>query len=350
MEKNFSNIKYYITLMEEVLTDIFLIKEKGAWGAFKPTQNIYILAGNDGLIYDAGYGDKRKVRYLINQINKIKTLFKEENRKFNLSRLLISHAHPDHFSGAIKLRKYLGIKIILTEKTARKLSDIKYFSQNFETSNEKVLKKKKSWFKRFKSYFLTKFGHFFFKRVYGLTLIKNPDIVIPENCEILINGEKWKIFPSPGHSSDHISLYNEKKGVLFSGDNVLSSITTWLGPPDSNLEDYVNSVKEISNLPNLKLILGAHGSIIKDPRQRLNKILKHRKDRTKQIKELVMKNNRNGITSTAITKELYPGESRMKHRMAKGYIVLTLQYLEKNQKIYSKIDKKNKIKYFPIKG
>ncbi len=39
MEKNFSNIKYYITLMEEVLIDIFLIKEKGAWGAFKPTQN-----------------------------------------------------------------------------------------------------------------------------------------------------------------------------------------------------------------------------------------------------------------------------------------------------------------------
>ncbi len=30
MEKNFSNIKYYITLIEEVLTDIFLIKEKGA--------------------------------------------------------------------------------------------------------------------------------------------------------------------------------------------------------------------------------------------------------------------------------------------------------------------------------
>lgn len=43
MEKNFSNIKYYYTLMEEVLTDIFLIKEKGAWGAFKPTQNIYIV-------------------------------------------------------------------------------------------------------------------------------------------------------------------------------------------------------------------------------------------------------------------------------------------------------------------
>lgn len=31
--------------MEEVYQDIFLIKEKGGWAAFKPTQNIYILTG-----------------------------------------------------------------------------------------------------------------------------------------------------------------------------------------------------------------------------------------------------------------------------------------------------------------
>ena len=336
--------------MKEVYPGIFAIKEEGARSTYKPTQNIHIIAGNNGLIYDAGYGNKKTVKYLVTKINKLKTLFKERNKEFNLSRLLISHAHPDHFSGAIKLRKYLGIKIILTEKTAKKLSDKKYFSQNFESSNEKGTKKKKSWFKRIKNFFLIKIGYFFFKKVYGLKLIKNPDIIIPENCGILINGEKWKIFPSPGHSSDHISLYNEKKGVLLAGDNVLSSITTWLGPPDSNLGDYINSVKEISNLPNLKLILGAHGSPIKNPRQRLNEILEHRKKRTKQIEELVIKSEGNGITSTEIIKEFYPSESRMKHRMAKGYIVLTLQYLEKNKKIYSKIDKKNKIKYFPIKG
>jgi len=40
----------------------------------------------------------------------------------------------------------------------------------------------------------------------------------------------------------------------------------------------------------------------------------------------------------------------IKYQMAKGYVTLTLQYLEKNQKIYRKIDKKNKIKYFPIKS
>lgn len=40
----------------------------------------------------------------------------------------------------------------------------------------------------------------------------------------------------------------------------------------------------------------------------------------------------------------------IKHQMAKGYVTLTLQYLEKNKKIYSKIDKKNKIKFFPFEN
>ena len=42
--------------MKEVYPGIFLIKEKGTFGAIKPPENIYVLAGPDGIIYDAGYG------------------------------------------------------------------------------------------------------------------------------------------------------------------------------------------------------------------------------------------------------------------------------------------------------
>ena len=50
--------------MREVYSNIFLIKEKGSFGAIKPPENIYVLAGSDGIIYDAGYGTKRAVKHL----------------------------------------------------------------------------------------------------------------------------------------------------------------------------------------------------------------------------------------------------------------------------------------------
>ncbi|KKL18500.1 hypothetical protein LCGC14_2474880, partial [marine sediment metagenome] len=45
--------------MKEVYQGIFLIEEKGR---FSPSDNIYVLAGSDGLIYDAGYGSKKALR------------------------------------------------------------------------------------------------------------------------------------------------------------------------------------------------------------------------------------------------------------------------------------------------
>ena len=40
--------------MKEIYPDIYSITEKGSYGVFKPPENIYLLAGKDGLIFDAG--------------------------------------------------------------------------------------------------------------------------------------------------------------------------------------------------------------------------------------------------------------------------------------------------------
>ena len=94
--------------MEEVYPDIFRIKERGSFGVVKPSENVYVLAGSDGLIYDAGYGKRKTVRYLISKIEEIENLYKSQNKEFNITRVLPSHWHPDHSSGLRLLRKYLG--------------------------------------------------------------------------------------------------------------------------------------------------------------------------------------------------------------------------------------------------
>lgn len=330
--------------MEEVADHIFLIKEKGAFGAVKPTQNIYILAGKNGLIYDAGYGDKKTVSYLISQIQKIREQFKEKGEEFNLNRILPSHSHPDHFSGLKLLREKLNIKILLTKKMANSIADREKYLRSFDINEpQEHLKVKFS----FGEKVMRKIMRFLYPRIYGLKFIKHPDEIIEENSYLEINGEQWQIFPSPGHAVDHISLYNEEKGILFSGDNILRTITTWLGPPNSDIEDYVDSIKHIQKLPHLKLVLSAHGSPITNPRERIKEILKHREEREKEVTELIEEQPEKGLTLSELLKLLYPGASSSFYQVARGWVVLTIQLLEKKGLIIRKKEKKE-FRFFHI--
>lgn len=332
--------------MKEVYPGIYCIIEKGALRNLKPAENIYVFAGSDGLICDAGYGNKKTVKKLIGEINQIKDLYKKQDQPFHLTRIFITHSHPDHFSGLKLLKKHLDVKVVVTKKTADIIKNKKSFIRNHHASYKDMMKVSTSLFSRIWGGIHGIFRWFFYKPLVGLTFFKNPDIMIEENSEISINGEIWTIFPTPGHASDHVSLYNEKKGVLFAGDNILKRVTTWLGPPDSNLNDYIHTLETFSRLPHLKIILSSHGGPITNPHERIKEVLKHRLRRTNQIKTIVENNSLNGITPDEIIRELYPTAKMMKHELVRGWVVLTLRHLEELDQIRSVSGKKD-INFFP---
>ncbi|MBD3339864.1 MAG: MBL fold metallo-hydrolase [Candidatus Lokiarchaeota archaeon] len=335
--------------MIEVSPNIYLIREKGFFGALRPPENVYIIGGSDGLIYDAGYGDLKTISHVLREIAKIKRNYKKNNQEFNLNRIIPSHGHPDHFSGLKLLRKYLDVEVILPRNTFHMINSEESYMKYFRPDPYEDLLCLPSVSQNIKNFINSRFEYVLYKRLYGLTFINHPDeiININSNAYITINDEKWKILHSPGHSSDHISLYNENKGILFSGDNVLRSITTWLGPPDSDLEDYINSIEQYKELPNLKLILSAHGSPIERPADRLNEILAHRKARAQQVLNLIRKNSQSGITPKGIIRSLYPNKLKMMGNIARGWICLTLKMLERKQKIQRK-ERSKKILFFPL--
>lgn len=334
--------------MREVYSNIFLIKEKGSFGAIKPPENIYVLAGSDGIIYDAGYGTKRAVKHLISELKEIERHFKINNKEFKLTRILVSHCHPDHFSGLNRIRKALGVKITLTKKSAEMIKDKESFIKTFETDAYKdYLRIRKKTSLKIVNFLRNIGSKIFYQRIFGVSYIDDPEEIIEENTEFSINGEIWKIFPTPGHAIDHISLYNEEKGILFSGDNILRSITTWLGPPNCDVAEYIKSIKTIQKLPNLKLILAAHGSPIENPKERITEILSHRKAREKQVLDIIYNNSENGISPKEIIRAIYPENSRFLHQVARGWVVLTIKLLENKALIYRK-DNKKKILFFSV--
>jgi len=336
--------------MKEVYPGIFLIREKGAFGAIKPPENIYVLAGSEGIIYDAGYGTRRAVRHLIKELKEIEQHYRDQNKEFRLTKILVSHCHPDHFSGLKQIRKALGVNIVLTKKSAEMIKDKASFIKTFETdAYEDYLRIRKNTSRKIINFFRNIGSKLFYQRIFGASYVDDPEEIIESSTNFSINGELWKIFPSPGHAIDHISLYNEEKGILFSGDNILRSITTWLGPPNSDVAEYIKSIETIQKLPNLKLILAAHGSPIEQPKERIIEILSHRKDRETQVLDIINKNSKNGISPKEIIRAIYTDNSRFLHQVARGWVVLTLKLLE-NKNLIRRKNSKKKILFFPIKN
>lgn len=95
------------------------------------------------------------------------------------------------------------------------------------------------------------------------------------------NGMRPRVIFTPGHSVDSVSYYLEEDGVLFSGDTLLGNSTTTV----QNLASYRQSLKTLSELPNLNVILPGHGQVVHDPRERLLDLIKHRSMRDRQILE-----------------------------------------------------------------
>ena len=333
--------------MKEVYPGIFLIREKGSFGNIKPTENIYIIAGEDGLVYDAGFGNKKAIKHFLEEVEQIKNEQVQKKKGFSITRIIPSHCHPDHFSGLMKIRKKTGVKVLLTTRMAEIIKDKKSFMKSFNADGyTDYLFLKKGLKRKLRDFLEILFTRFFYKRIYGLSYISNPDEIIEEDSTIEINGEQWNLFPTPGHAIDHVSLYHEEKGILLSGDNILKSITTWLGPPNCDIKEYTRSLEYIHSLPNLKVILPAHGDLIENPKERIEEILKHRENRTKQLIEIVQKHSEMGVSPSDLVQIIYPHEKRMLRQIARGWICLTLKMLEKSNQV-RRIEEDNVIKFFP---
>ena len=325
--------------MKEVYPGIFCIKQKGVFGIIKPSVNIYVITGKDGLVYDAGYGAKTDIKKFAEQYSKINKICKDRGVENRIDRILLSHAHVDHFSGLKGLRDKCGFKIIVTDEMKHIISSSKNYRSSYERSDSdntksifsSVLRKLKLIFREIEFYIYSLF--------WGISYTEYPDIIIDSDTEIMINDEAWQIFCSPGHSNEHIVLYNKDKGILFSGDNVLKSINVWLGPPKSDIDEYNDSLKKMMDLPNLKIIFPAHGNPVDKPYERLKEIIEWRMKRTEDVYEILQKSSPKKHSVKDIINILYPNDRRIKKIFAEGWIELTLHKLERENKILREGDR-----------
>jgi len=88
---------------------------------------------------------------------------------------------------------------------------------------------------------------------------------IHDRFKVNLGGRTLEVIATPGHTPDAIALIDRENGLLFTGDTYYPA-PIWLFRPETNLDEYVASVKKLAALaPEVKLVLGAHNIPVAKP-------------------------------------------------------------------------------------
>lgn len=109
-----------------------------------------------------------------------------------------------------------------------------------------------------------------------------PDVTVKDGEIIRGPGWNMEVMHTPGHTSNHICFAWPDEKVLFCGDHIMGWSTTIVSPPDGDMGEYMRSLDVMLGRPDLTY-LPTHGPGIDDPKQLVEALIAHRRDREDQI-------------------------------------------------------------------
>jgi len=237
--------------------------------------NTYLVKGDEGyLLIDTGWNTTEAFNSLEGQLAELGVKGRE------ISRIVVTHVHPDHYGLAGKLRQLFGSTLYFHHLE-------KEFVETRYVNVEELIIKLGQWLKRNGAppEHLAELKKASLPTLKFVTPIL-PDITLYGGETITCGSSSFKVFLTPGHAPGHICLYEPDKKILFSGDHILPTITPHVGlHPQSGpnpLGEYLASLERLKKLE-VKLVLPGHEEPFTEFRERIEGITIHHKLRNAEI-------------------------------------------------------------------
>jgi len=115
-----------------------------------------------------------------------------------------------------------------------------------------------------------------------------------------IEGATLRAFHCPGHTKDHTAFILEEESAMFTADNVLGQGTAVF----EDLATYMASLDAMSTQFKGRAYPG-HGPVIEDGPAKVLEYIKHRRQREKQVLDVLAGEKEGGWTSMDVVKVIY---------------------------------------------
>ncbi len=114
-----------------------------------------------------------------------------------------------------------------------------------------------------------------------------PSIRVVDGQWIRLGRRDWLAVHTPGHTEDHLCLFDPENGVMLSGDHVLPTITPHISGygDDDPLARFFGSLERMKAFDGVTVALPAHGHPFHDLAGRAHEIVEHHEERLDVIRD-----------------------------------------------------------------
>jgi glyoxylase-like metal-dependent hydrolase (beta-lactamase superfamily II) len=247
--------------------------------------NCYFLQDERGVaVVDPGLPGPQSWRALVDRLKQA------GYKPRDVHTVVVTHSHPDHFGGAGRLRDRHGAEV-LTHRSFRTWfdpADDETVEGDDDSTGQPVAMpwgRAMPW--RTDQVLNPPLGRRLkFKAMRtlmrGFVRTPAPTRRVDDAEVVTLAGREWVSMHTPGHTADHLCLFDPAEGVVLSGDHVLPTITphiSGLVAGADPLTEFFTSLEKVADLDGVRLALPAHGHPFKDLRGRAGEIRQHHEER-----------------------------------------------------------------------